>query len=74
MDRNGWDHRLGDLAEVAVVGEVDDLPKLADLPEESEHRCRSDMVEGFHDVVGNEGHRRTKSGELLVTGQSKRQV
>ena len=48
----------GEVAEVAVVGEVDYLADPRHFAEEPQHFFRSRLVKGFHYVVVNVGYGR----------------
>ena len=65
---------LGDLAQVLVMREIDHLARPRHFSKQPEHLLRPDMVEGFHDVVGDEGNRGPKLGEFVVSGKPQGQI
>ena len=59
---------------MVVVGQVYDLSEQRHLPENLERLLRPEIVEGLHDVVGNEWYGWPDFGELSITGRPKRQI
>ena len=47
-----------DVAEMLMVGQIDHLPFVRHVAQESEGLFRANVVEGLHDIVRNERHGR----------------
>lgn len=56
------------------MGEVNDLPNTGHSAEQSENFLRPEMIEGFHDVIGDEGNRGPELGKLVISGEAQSQV
>ena len=66
--------RARDLRQVLMMGEIDHLPHPPHLREQAQRLLGAEMVEGFHDVVGDEGRRDAGAGEFVIAGDAQRQI
>lgn len=66
VDRHARAHLSRKVAQVLMVGEVDHLAHLCHFGEEAEGLLRTEIVKGLHDVIGEEGHRWMRRGELMI--------
>ena len=57
-----------------MVGQVDHLPDAAHVGEQPQRLLGAKMVEGLHDVVGDERRRGTRLGEFVVARDPQRKV
>lgn len=64
----------GDLAEMLMMGQVDDLAALCHVREQPEGFFGTEIVEGLHDVIGHEGHGATRLGEFVLSGDAQREI
>jgi hypothetical protein len=74
MDPGARHDTLGNVAEMAVMGQIDDLTDTADIAKKPENLLRAGIVKRFHDIVGNEGHGRSHLGELFVSREPEREI
>ena len=66
MDVNTGADSLRDRAKMCVMGQVDDLANARHLCEDAKGFLRAQIVEGLHDVVGDEGNRLPGSREFMI--------
>lgn len=74
VNRHRRANLTSDLAEVAMMGEVDDLSRFRHFREQAEGFLRAEVVKGLHDVVGDEGNRASGFGELGIAGDAQGKV
>ena len=65
---------LRQVAHVAVVGQIDHLSQPAHLGKQAEGRLCAVIVEAFHDVIGNEGHRTVLLHEFMIARDAQCEV
>src|SRR5260221_11173625 len=66
--------RPGDLAEITMVGEVNDLPRGGHAGEQPKGFFGAEIVERLHDVVGEKRGWGVRAGELGMSPQAQRRV
>ncbi len=52
------------------MGQIDHLPGGGHLRQQRKCRARADVVEGFHDVIGDEGNRGAALRQLMIAGDA----
>lgn len=57
-----------------VVGQIDDLAHHRHLTQKGKGFGRAVVVEGFHDIIGDEGHRWVGIGQNVVTGSAQGKI
>ena len=66
-----WASLAGELAEMPVVSEVNDLSDFRHLRKQSDGLSSAEVIKGFHDVVGDEGNRASGLGKLEIPATRK---
>ncbi|WP_312409840.1 hypothetical protein, partial [Shinella sp.] len=62
------------IAQMLVMGEINHLPAHRHITHHPERVQRPAIVEGLHDIVGNEGHDLAAGGNLVIAGDTQRQI
>jgi len=74
VNHGAWTYRVGNLAHMRMVGEIDHPSDGGHLCEKPKGFLRAEIVERLHDVVGEKRDGRTRRRELMVAGNAERQV
>lgn len=73
MDRDGGADLPSDIAQMAMVAQIDHLPERR-IREQTERFLGAEIVEGFQDIVGDEGNRTVAFDEFPIAGDTQRKI
>ena len=72
MDRDVGANRARDVAKVAMVTQIYNLPYLSHFGEQTKRLLSAEVIEGLQNVVGHERHRAMLVDELEIAGDTQR--
>ena len=59
---------------MAMVAQIDHLPEFRRIREQTERFLGAEIVEGFQDIVGDEGNRTVAFDEFPIAGDTQRKI
>lgn len=74
MNPNGRANPPGDLAQMLMMGQVDNLAAARHVSEQAKRFLGAKIVEGLHDVVGHERHRAARLPKLVISGNAQCEI